>query len=199
VGSNPVDVERTADVLGLVLATIDVRIVILQLQLRHVSHRPGDRYATWFSQHLNPFGQVYTVAKDIVTGFVDDDLADMDADAEQQPPLLGNAFIEARHALLDRDGCLDSGNRRLELGEYRIARTVNHHAAGAFDGRLPDPRTGGPKVLERQVFPPLDESDETRNVSMQDRRQPPFGSRHGDPARERDCKGDQFIRIDRYS
>ena len=131
--------------MALVLAAIDVGIVDLQLQLGHVAYRAGDSDPARFSQHLNSFCEVYTVAEDIVTGFVDDDFADMNADAKQQSLLLGQAFVEARHALLDGDGRLDGGNRRLELGEDGIARTVNQHAAGALDGRLPDSRAGRPE------------------------------------------------------
>lgn len=169
--------------LGPVLAAIDVRIVVPQLQLGQVAYRAGDGDPARFSQHLNSFGQIYTVAEDIVTGLVDDDFADMDADAKQQSLLLGEAFVKACHALLYGDGCLDGGNRRLELGKDGIARTVNQHAAGALDGRPPNSRAGRPKVLERKVFLPLDELDETRNVSMQDRRQPSFGLRHRDPTK----------------
>jgi len=135
-GSNPIDVERTADVLGSMLATVNVSIVVLQLG--HVANGLGDGDPAWFSEHLNSFGKVYTVAEDIVTGFVDDDLAKMDADAEYQPLLLGDVAIEACHALLDSDGCPDGGNCGLEFSQDGISRGVNQRAAGAFDGRLPD-------------------------------------------------------------
>ena len=69
---------------------------------------------------------------------VDDDLAEMHADAEHQPPLLGQHLVLARHAFLDIDRRRDRGLGRAEFGEQGIARAVDQRAAGDLDGRPPD-------------------------------------------------------------
>ena len=171
-GSYPVDVEGTTDMLGPMLAAVDESIVVLQLG--HVANHPGDGNPTRVSQYLNTLGQVYAVAKDVVTGFVDNDLAEMDADAELEFLLFVQAVVEACHLLLDGNGCPDGGSGRLELDEHGIPRRVNQRATGAFDSRLPDLSAGSSKVLESLVFPVFNEPHEACNVSMQDCRQPPF-------------------------
>ena len=135
-GPDPVDVQGAADVLGPMLAAVDIGIVVAQPG--DVAHRARDGDPARFGQHLDAFGQVDAVAEDIVTRRVDDDLAEMNADAEQEALLLGETLVEPRHALLDVDGHLDGGDRRAELGEHGIARAVNQRAAGPFNGGLPD-------------------------------------------------------------
>ena len=122
--------------LGPMLAAVDVGIVVPQPG--DVAYRARDGDPARFGQHLDAFGQIDAVAEDIVTCLVDDDLAEMNADAEQEALLLGETLVELRHALLDVDRHLDGGSRRAELGEHGVARTVNQRAAGTFNGRLPD-------------------------------------------------------------
>ena len=175
--SHPVDVERKADVLGPMLAAVDIGIVVAQPG--HVAHRARDGDAARLRQHLDAFGQVDAIAEDVVTRLVDDDLAEMDADAEHQPLVLVDRLVEPRHALLDLDRRLDGGGRRAELGEHGIARAVDQRTAAIFDGRLPDLVARRPKMLERQLFLALHQPDEAGQVGMQDGRQSPFGTWHG--------------------
>ena len=122
--------------LGLMLAAVDVGIVVPQPGDVAYRARHGD--PARFGQHLDAFGQVHAVAEDIVVCLVEDDLAEMDANAEQEALLLGETLVEPRHALLDVDGHLDGGRRRAELGQHGVARAVDQGAAGAFNGWLPD-------------------------------------------------------------
>ena len=169
--------QRAADVLGPMLAAVDIGIVVPQLG--DVAYRARDGDPARFGQHLDAFGQVHAVAEDIVIGLVEDDLAEMDADAEQQALLLGETLVEPRHALLDVDGHLDGGGCRAELGQHGVARAVNQRAAGAFNGRLPDLVARRPEVLESQVFLGLHQAHKAGKIGMQDRRQSPFGMWHG--------------------
>ena len=99
---------------------------------------------------------------------IEDDLAEMDANAEQEALLLGETFVEPRHALLDVDGHLDGGGRRAELGQHGVARAVDQGAAGAFNGRLPDPAACRPEALESQVFLGLHQAHKASEIGMQD-------------------------------
>ena len=80
------DLDRAAHVLELLLAAIDEGV--FDAQLDQVAHgaRHGD--AAGLGQRLDAGGEVDAVAEDVLVLVVDDDLAEMDADAEQHA-LLG--------------------------------------------------------------------------------------------------------------
>ena len=75
-----------ADILGAVLAAIDEGV--LDLQLGDVAHRARHGDAARLGQALDAFGEIHAVAEDVVVLLVDDDLAQMHADAEHQSLLL---------------------------------------------------------------------------------------------------------------
>jgi hypothetical protein len=61
-------------------------------QRGHVADRAqDDDDATRFGQHLDAFGQIEAVAEDVMTCRIYDDLAEMNADADQEALLLGEA------------------------------------------------------------------------------------------------------------
>ncbi|MPZ41773.1 MAG: hypothetical protein GEU95_27795 [Rhizobiales bacterium] len=60
-------------------------------QRGHVADRARDDDATRFGQHLDAFGQIEAVAEDVMTCRIYDDLAEMNADADQEALLLGEA------------------------------------------------------------------------------------------------------------
>ena len=137
-GPHMEDVQRPADMLGPVLAAIDEGV--LDLQLGDVAHRARHGDTARFGHGLDAFGEVHAVAEQVVVLLVDDDLAQMDADAEHQLLVLVERIVELRHALLDVDRRRDRGQGRIELDQHGIAVAVDHRAAGAFDGRPPRPR-----------------------------------------------------------
>ena len=137
-----VDMKPPAHVLGPVLAAVDEAVTILRLD--DVTHRARDGDAARFGQALDAGGDVHAIAEDVPALGVDDDLAEMHADAQHQPPLLVQHGVEARHALLDVDRRGHRGEGRSEFGQQRIARVVDQRAAGDGDGRPPQLGLGRP-------------------------------------------------------
>ena len=130
------DLDGAAHVLDLVLAAVDEGV--FDAQLDEIAHgaRHGD--AAGLGQRLDAGGEIDAVAEDVLVLLVDDDFAEMDADAEQHALLDGQRLVEARHALLDVDGGADRGHRRAELGQHGVARRADQPAAAGVDGRPPD-------------------------------------------------------------
>jgi hypothetical protein len=92
---------------------------------------------TWFAHHrrtgdaarprkpLEPGRHVDAVAIEIVA--VDDDVAEIDADAELDVPVLGNPGVALHHAALDFDGAA----RRVEDAAELDQEAVAHHLEDA--------------------------------------------------------------------
>ena len=78
-----------AHILELVLAAVDEGVV--DAQLDEVAHRARHGDAAGLGQRLDAGGEIDAVAEDVLVLVVDDDLAEMDADAEQHALLDGRA------------------------------------------------------------------------------------------------------------
>lgn len=61
----------------------------------------GNRDSSRFRQHLQPIGDVHRIAVDVVT--LNDDIAQIDADAEIKPPFWLRENVHLRLLLLDFD------------------------------------------------------------------------------------------------
>ena len=81
------DLDGAADILDLMLAAVDEGV--FDAQLDEVAHGARHGNAAGLGQRLDAGGEIDAVAEDVLVLLVDDDLAEMDADAEH-------------HALLDR-------------------------------------------------------------------------------------------------
>ena len=131
------DLDGAADVLQLVLAAVDEGV--LDAQLDQVAHgaRHGD--AAGLGQRLDAGGEVDAVAEDVLVLVVDDDLAEMHADAEHHALLVGSSVSlkRAMRSWMSMRGA-DGGHGRAELGQHGIARGADQAAAGGLDGRPPD-------------------------------------------------------------
>jgi hypothetical protein len=99
----------------------------------------GNADATGLGDALKARGDVDTVAEDIVV--VDDDVTDVNADAEFDPPLLRRVAIMLRHAVLDR--------HRAARGVDRAGEFDQQAVAGGFDDATTMFEYGGID----QVFP----------------------------------------------
>ena len=139
------------------------------LRLDDVAHRARDGDAARFGQALDAGGDVHAIAEDVPALRIDDDLAEMHADAQHQSPLLVQHGVEARHALLDVDRRRDRGEGRLEFGQQGIARVVDQRAAGDRDGRPPKLGLCRFEMPDGEVLVALHHADETGDVGMKDR------------------------------
>ena len=102
-----------------------------------------------------------------------DDVAEIDADAEQHPPLSGNIEVALGHDLLDGDGAFDRAHRARELRHDPVARDVDDAAAVLGDERKDD-RLVRFEIAHRRVFVAAHEARVAGDVRGQDRREPPL-------------------------
>ena len=83
---------------------------------------------------FQPHGDVDAVAGDVAV--LDLDIAEMDADPELQPALLGQVAVEPGHRLLHRHGTADRFHQAGELDEELVSGRLGDAAAVAVDRRL---------------------------------------------------------------
>src|SRR4029077_6585616 len=88
-----IDVHRAGDVLYLLLGQILEREVELVAHL--VAHDPADVNPAGLGQGFETGGDVDAVAKDVV--IVDDDITDIDTDAELDAPIDGHSAVALGH------------------------------------------------------------------------------------------------------
>ena len=96
---HPVYVDRTGDVLDLLRAEILEGKAQLVQDL--IAHDPADADPARIGQRLQPRGDIDAIAEDVVA--VDDDVADIDADAKVESLIGCNACVALRHAALHVD------------------------------------------------------------------------------------------------
>lgn len=120
---HPIDFDRADDVLDFLCA----EIVEAEAQLvEHlVAHDAADANAAGLGQRLQPRSDVDAVAENIVV--VDNDVADVDADAEPDPLLGRHAGIALGHAALNVDGAAHRIDDTRELEQQSIALLKRSH------------------------------------------------------------------------
>ena len=74
-----------------------------------------------FGERLYPRSYVDTVAVEVAA--LNHDIAEVDADAQHEPPILGNILVGGIHGLLQLDGAGDRVRRAGELYQH----AVSHH------------------------------------------------------------------------
>ena len=128
------------------LAAVDEGI--FHLELGEIAHGTRYRDAAGLGQRLNTGGEIDPVAEDVLILFVDDHLAEMNADPEHHALLGAQRLVEARHALLDIDRRADRGHGRGELRQHGIARRPDQPSVGGVDRRPPDLDLGRLQMAE---------------------------------------------------
>ena len=83
---------------------------------------------------LQPSGDVHPVAIDIA--FLDDHIADVDADTENNALLFGQLRLPLGHAPLDRRGALDRIYNTSELDQHAIAHELDDATVVLSDHRF---------------------------------------------------------------
>ena len=142
-GQHPVHRDGLRDVLDPVLAHRLEREVELGLHL--IVDVAGDADAARLGEALEARRDVHAVAEDVAV--FQDDVADVDADAVADAPVLGLGRLALGHGVLDRDRAFDRVDRASELDQRAIAGELDHAAAvlgdqgfGEFDPMGLDPR-----------------------------------------------------------
>ena len=110
-------------------------------------HLGRDADAARLRQLLEPGRYVDAFAVAVVA--VDDHLAEVDADPELEPRILGNAGVPLAQATLQCNSAFDRVNDAAELGEQPVAHQLENAAMMPLDLRLDQPLSLGDQGLER--------------------------------------------------
>ena len=109
--------HRALDVLDLLLADEIERQA--ELSLHVIVGGAGDQHAAGLAELLEPRGDVDGVAEHVVA--VDDDVAEIDADAEHEQARRRGIRLRVGELLLDGDGAGDRVDHRAELDQHAVA------------------------------------------------------------------------------
>jgi hypothetical protein len=166
--SNPVDVHRTSDVLDLLLAQILERHIELVAHL--VAHNLADADPAGLGKGFEPRGDIDAIAVDVAR--FDDDVAEIDADAELDARCLRDAVIAQCHLALQFDRaahCIDNAGK---LDQEPVAGGLDDAAAMIGDLGV---RYFASHRRQRRVRALLVRAHQpriARDIGRQDRRQP---------------------------
>jgi hypothetical protein len=130
--SHPVDPYRFGDILDSLFAEIGAGGCDLCLHL--FVRRPGNRDAARLGHGLQAVGNVGAVAMNVVA--LDDDVAEVDADAEHQAAILGQRGIARALGTLDIDGTADGVDDAAELDQQAVAHGLDQSAVVLGNPRL---------------------------------------------------------------
>ncbi len=129
-------------------------------------HLGRDADAARLRQLLQPGRHVDAFAVAVVA--VDDHLAEVDADPELDPRLLGDAGVPFGQATLHRDRALDGVDDAAELGEQPVAHQLEDAAMVPFDRRLDQPLALAEQRLERARLVALHQGRIAHDVGGED-------------------------------
>ena len=160
--------HRLGDVLDGLLALVEEFEFELVADLIAHHRRAGD--AARPRQPLQPRRHVDAIAIEIVA--IDDDVAEIDADAELDVPVLGNPGVALRHAALNFDRAARRIEHAAELDQEAVAHHLEDAPAMLGDGRIEELAAMLAKRAQRALFIGLHESAVANDIGRQDGRQP---------------------------
>ena len=128
-----IDVDRLRDVLqshGAEIADLEVEPLLdLPVGVLGQADRAGP------SDALKPRGDIDAVAHQVAVALLDD-VAQMDADAELNPPLLRHARVALDEAVLHFDGAAHRVDHAAEFDDRTVAGALDDAAVMGGDGRI---------------------------------------------------------------
>jgi hypothetical protein len=161
--------HRPGDILERSLADIAQRQA--ELAEDRFAHRGGHADAAGFGERLEPRRDIDAVA--IGARSVVDDVAEIDADADQHPAVRWNIEVALGHNLLDGDGAFDCAHRAGELRHDAVAGNVNDGPV-VLGNEWQDRRLVRFEIAHRLFFVAPHEARITGDVRGQDGREPPL-------------------------
>ena len=130
--ANPVDPHRPGDVFDLLLAQI------LKDKGQPVAHlvidRTGDQHPAGIGQGFDPHGDVDPIAIKVVG--LDDDVAEVDADAQFDAAFRPDASVPLGHRLLHRDRAAHRIDDARKFDQHAVAGALDDPAAVLGDLRI---------------------------------------------------------------
>ena len=168
VDADPEDAHRTGDVLDLDLAHVLERDIELVAHL--VARRARDADAPRHRQPLDSRRHVDAVAIDVVA--LDDDVAEVDADAEHQALVLGRVGLIRSNGFLNLHRAGDGVDHAGELDQGAVAHQLDDATAMAGNERIDDRAAQGLEAVERARLVDCHEAAVADHVRAQNRGEP---------------------------
>ena len=165
-----VDADRPRDVLELLLALIDEADIEPAFGILLHAGRHAD--AARLGQALEAGGHVHAIAEDVV--ILDDDVADMHADAELDAPVLGHVGIAGDHPALHVDSAADGIDDAAELGQQPVARRLDQPSVMLGELGIEQKSAMGLQLPDRAFLVGADQPAVACDIGRQDGRQPPI-------------------------
>ena len=172
---DPKDADRTGDVLDALLAEI-LECELFQSLADLVAHGARDADAAGLGEHFEPRRDVDAVAKDVVV--LDDHVAEIDADAELDPPRRRDVGVASRHPALDLGRAQHRIGDAVELDQHAVAGGLDDAALVLGDGRIDQLDPMGLETRERARLVGLHQPAVADHVGGEDRCEPALWSRH---------------------
>ena len=132
----------------------------------------GDADAAGVGDPLQPRGDIDAVAENIVV--IDDDVADMDADAEFDPLRLGDVDIAHGHAALDLDRATDRIDGAAEFDQHAVAGGLDDAAAIFGDFGIDESFSAGLETGEGAFLVGAHQTAVAGDIGCENCRKPPL-------------------------
>ena len=171
--AHPKDVDRAGDVLDVLLAEIlkgDVVEPVADL----IAHGARDADAAGLGEHLETRRDVDAIAEDIVV--LDDHVAEIDADAELDPPRRRHIGIAPRHPPLDLGSARHRVNDAAELHQHAVAGRLDDAAPVLGNGGIDELKAMGLEARKRPRLVDLHQPAVADHVGGKDCCEPSLGS-----------------------
>ena len=143
-----VHADRTADIFDVLLA--EILETDRQTVGNLIAHRGGNADAARLRQPFKPRGDVDAVAEDIVV--LDDDVAQIDADAIEQRARRGHVAIAPRHPFLEIDRAAQRLGDALKFHQQTVAGGLDDAALAVGDRRIDQLKPHGFEPGQRPSF-----------------------------------------------
>ena len=140
-----------------------------QLTLDLVVNVARDADFSRLGEGLEAGRDVHPIAQDVAV--LDDDVANVDADAEREAPVLRHRSLALGDDFLDRDGALDRIDRAREFDQRAIAHQLDNAAVVFVDQRLDRLFPERLQARDRACFVGLDQAAVADHIRGQNRRQ----------------------------
>src|SRR6266478_8335851 len=138
--------DWTGDVLDALVAEI-LEFEVVQSVTDLITHRARDADAAGLGEGFEARRHVDAVAKDVV--FLNDHIAQIDADAELYPPRRRDVRVASRHPPLDLGSAQNRVGYVVELDQHAVAGGLYDAAAAPLDDRIDKLNTMGLETRER--------------------------------------------------
>ncbi len=132
----------------------------------------GHADAAGVGDAFNAGSNVHAIPEDVTA--IDDDVADVDADAEVNPRFRRHPGIASGHALLDIDRTTHGIHSAAEFSQHPVSGVLDDPPTILRDLRIHDGRKVFPELDVRPLFVQAGQAAVPCHVGCQNRREPPF-------------------------